>query len=125
MKKFDKTHVSEIIEFNNIECSRRNESFGVNTELLLEIINKVNELSNILDDNERTLRQASTFWGLVVFRQPFNNANKSTATAVAIDFLHSNGFQINVSDIKIQTELLGILENIMYLFEDESEKGIH
>jgi prophage maintenance system killer protein len=124
MKKFDKTHVSEIIEFNNIECSRRNESFGVKTELLFEIINKINELSNIPDDNERILRQTSTLWGLVVFRQPFNNANKSTATAVAIDFLRSNGFQINVSNIKIQTELLDILEKIMYLFEDESEKGI-
>lgn len=124
MKNFDETHLFEIIEFNNIECSRRGESFGVKSELLLEIINKVNELSNISDDSERILRQASTLLGLVVFKQPFNNANKSTATAVTIDFLQSNGLYINVSDNKTQTELLDILEKIMYLFEDESEKGV-
>jgi len=62
--------------------------------------------------------------GLVVFEQPFNNANKSTATVVTIDFLHANGFDLELSGIKLQTELLDILEKIMYLFEDESRKGI-
>jgi prophage maintenance system killer protein len=62
--------------------------------------------------------------GLIVFEQPFNNANKSTATAVTMDFLHSNGFDFDVKDIRKQSELLDILEKIMYLFEDESQKGI-
>ena len=124
MKRFNEFHVSEIIEYNKIECSRRNESFNVKSQLLLEIIDKVNQLSGISDDRERVLRQASTFIGLTVFEQPFNNANKSTATAVTIDFLHSNGFDLGVKDIKIESELLDILEKIMYLFEDETQKGI-
>lgn len=124
MKRFDEIHVSEIIEYNRIECSRRNESFNVKSQLLLEIIDKVNQLSDISDDRERVLRQASTFMGLTVFEQPFNNANKSTATAVTIDFLHSNSFDLDVRNIRKQSELLDILEKIMYLFEDESQKGV-
>lgn len=62
--------------------------------------------------------------GLIVFWQPFNNANKSTATAVTIDFLHSNGFDVDLLDAKIQSELLDIQEKTMYLFEDGSQKGI-
>lgn len=124
MKKFDEFHVSEIIEYNKIECSRRNESFNVKSQLLLEIIDKTNQLSDISNDRDRVLKQASTFMGLIVFEQPFNNANKSTATAVTIDFLHSNGFDFDVRDIRKQSELLDILEKVMYLFEDESQKGV-
>jgi len=124
MKKFDEFHVSEIIEYDRIECSRRNESFGVKSQLLLEIIDKVNQLSDISDDRERILEQASMFMGLIVFEQPFNNANKSTAVAVTIDFLYSNGFALDVKNIRKQAELLDILEKVMYLFEDESQKGV-
>jgi prophage maintenance system killer protein len=124
MKRFDEFHISEIIEYNKIECARRNELFNVKSQLLLEIIDKVNQLSDISDDRERILKQASTLMGLIVFEQPFNNANKSTATAVTIDFLHSNGFDLDIKDIRKQSELLDILEKIMYLFEDESQKGV-
>ncbi len=101
MKRFEEFHVSEIIEYNRLECSRRNESFNVKSQLLSEIIDKVNQLSDISDDKRRILEQASTLMGLIVFRQPFNNGNKSTATAVTVDFLHSNGFDIDVKDAKI------------------------
>ena len=124
MKRFDEFHISEIIEYNKIECSRRNELFNVKSQLLLEIIDKVNQLSDISDNRERILKQASTFMGLIVFEQPFNNANKSTATAVTIDFLHSNGFDLDIKDVRKQSELLDILEKTMYLFEDESQKGV-
>lgn len=112
--------MSEIMEYNRVECSRRSESFNVKSQLLSEIIDKVNQSSGILDNRERVLEQASTFMGLIIFEQPFNNANKSTATAVTIDFLHSNGFDVDFRDAKIQSELLDIQEKTMYLFEDES-----
>ena len=70
MKRFDEIHVSEIIEYNKIECPRRNESFGVKTELLLEIIGKVNQLSDIKFDRERVLKQASTL-GIGCIRTAF------------------------------------------------------
>ena len=124
MKRFDEVQIAEIIEYNKIECSRRKESFGVKTELLRDIINKVNSLSDLKNDKERILEQASTFMGLIVFEQPFTNANKSTATAVTIDFLYSNGFELDLNNSKAQSELLDILEKIMYLFEDESENGV-
>jgi hypothetical protein len=56
MKKFDEFHVSEIIEYNKIECSRRNESFNVKSQLLLEIIDKTNQLSDISNDRDRVLK---------------------------------------------------------------------
>ena len=124
MKRFDESHIEEIIEYNKIECSRRNESFGVKIELLYEIIEKTNRLEGIMDHRERVLSQTSTITGLLVFEQPFNNANKSTATATMLDFLHSNNFELELRDGKKQQELLSMLDQIMYLFEDESHKGI-
>jgi len=124
MKRFDESHMAEIIEYNRLECSRRNELFNVESQLLSKIIDKMNQSSDILDNKERVLEQASIFMGLIVFEQPFSNANKSTATAVTIDFLHSNGFDVDLRDTKIQSELLDIQEKTMYLFEDESRKGI-
>ncbi|MBI5697233.1 MAG: hypothetical protein HZC29_01760 [Thaumarchaeota archaeon] len=124
MKRFDLIHINEIIEYNKIECDRRNESCNVKLQLLHEIIEKVNELADIPDTQKRVLVQASTLAGLIVFEQPFNNANKSTATVTMIDFLHSNGFELELKDSHKQQELLEILEQIMYLFEGESHKGI-
>lgn len=93
-------------------------------ELLDDIIRKVNLLSDISDDRERVLKQASTLMGLIVFEQPFNNANKATATSSTIQFLKLNGYGLDLGSEKIQDELLQILENVMYLFEDESPKGV-
>lgn len=124
MKRFDAVHVSQFIDYNRIECSRRNESFGVRSQLLFEIVNEVNQLSDTPSDKERVLAQVSTLMRMIIFKQPFNNANKSTATAVTIDFLRSNDFDLDLNNTKMQSEFLDILEKIMYLFEDESQKGV-
>lgn len=124
MKKFEVRHIEDIISWNRKETSERKESFGVKMDLLNDIIRRVNLLSDISDDKERVLKQASTLVGLIVFEQPFNNANKATATSSAIHFLRFNGYELDLKSDKIQDELLRILNDIMYLFEGQSEQGI-
>jgi prophage maintenance system killer protein len=124
MKKFEVHHVKEIILWNEKEARERNESFGVNFELLDDIIEKVNSLSDIVDDKERVLKQMSILLGLIVFKQPFNNANKTTATATAIQFLRENGYELDLESENAQDELVRMLEGIMYLFEDQAEVAI-
>lgn len=123
MKKFEELNIEEIVEYNKIECGRRKESFGVKMSLLYEIFDKVNELERI-EEAKRVLSQASTLVGLIVFWQPFSNANKSTATAAMLDFLASNGYELDLSDSKRQQEFVDLLERVVYLFEDESQKGV-
>lgn len=113
-----------MVAWNKKETSNRRESFGVTIDLLNDIIKKVNILSEIADSRERALRQASTLVGLIVFEQPFNNANKATAVSTAIQFLKLNGYELDLESEKIQDELLKMLEGIMYLFEGQSERGI-
>ncbi len=124
MKRFESQHVEDMASWNKKETTERKESFGVKMELLNDIIKKVNHLSDVSGDRERVLRQASTLIGLIVFEQPFNNANKATATSSAIQFLKLNGYELDLKSEKIQDELLQILESAMYLFEDQSEQGI-
>lgn len=124
MKRFEVYHVEDMITWNKKETSERKESFGVKRELLNDIINRVNLLSDISDNMERVLKQASTLMGLIVFEQPFNNANKATATSSTIRFLGLNGYELDLESEKAQDELLQILESVMYLFEDQSEQGI-
>lgn len=124
MKRFETYHVEDMISWNKKETSERKESFGVKIELLNDIIKKVNLMSDISDDRDRVLKQASTMMGLIVFEQPFNNANKATATSSTIQFLRLNWYELDLESEKVQDELLQILESIMYLFEDQSEQGI-
>ncbi len=124
MKRFELHHIEDIIAWNKREANERKESFGVKADLLNDIIKKVNELSEIADTRERVLTQASTLMGLIVFEQPFNNANKATATSATIQFLKLNGYELYLESETVQDELLEILEAIMYLFEDQLERGI-
>ena len=62
--------------------------------------------------------------GLIVFEQPFNNANKATSTASMINFLRLNGYELDLRSETEQDKLLQILNDIMYLFEGESQKGV-
>jgi len=124
MKKFEVHHVDDIIAWNRKETSERGESFGVKIDMLNDIIKKVNVLSDTADDKERVIKQASTLLGSIVFEQPFNNANKATATSAAIQFLRINGYELDLESESTQDELLQMLEAIMYLFEDQSERGI-
>ncbi|WP_268544397.1 hypothetical protein [Candidatus Nitrosotenuis cloacae] len=124
MKRFESHHIEDIVAWNKRETSGRKESFGVKTDLLNEIIKKVNGLSEIANDRERVLIQASTLMGLIVFEQPFNNSNKATATSATIQFLKLNGYKLDLESETVQDELLDMLEAIMYLFEDQSERGI-
>lgn len=124
MKKFESQHIEDIVVWNKKEVSNRGESFGVQIDLLNYIIKKVNKLSEIADNRERALRQASTLVGLIVFEQPFNNANKATAVSTAIQFLKLNGYELDLESEQIQDELLRMLEAVMYLFEGQSERGI-
>jgi hypothetical protein len=124
MKRLELHHVEDIISWNKKETNERRESFGVKLEVLDDIIDKVNLLSDILDDKERVLRQISTLMGLIVFEQPFNNGNKATAISLAIQFLRANGYELDLESEKDQDELLQMLDSVMYLFEDQSEQGI-
>ncbi|HEX9845840.1 MAG TPA: hypothetical protein VGA92_05180 [Candidatus Nitrosotenuis sp.] len=124
MKRLETQHVEDIISWNKKETNERKESFGVKLEVLNGIVDKVNLLSDILDDKERVLRQMSTLIGLIVFEQPFNNGNKATATSSAIQFLRTDGYELDLESEKAQDELLQMLDSIMYLFEDQSEQGI-
>jgi prophage maintenance system killer protein len=125
MKRFEIQHIEQIISWNKKEVCERNESFGVNLELLNEIIGKVNSLSDIVDNKERVLKQTSTLLGLIVFKQPFNNANKATATATVIQFLRENEYELYLQTENIQDDLISILDGIMYLFEDQAELAIN
>lgn len=124
MKKFEEEDIQRIINWNKKETSQRKESFGVKIELLQEIIEKVNQFSSIPNEEERMLQQTSSLIGLIVFWQPFNNANKATAMSSAIHFLRSNEYELDLRSEDAQDELLQILNDVMYLFEDESEKGV-
>lgn len=121
MKRLETHHIEDIISWNKKETNERKESFGVKLEVLNGIVDKINLLSDILDDKERVLRQMSTLIGLIVFEQPFNNGNKATATSSAIQFLRTNGYELDLESEKAQDELLQMLDSIMYLFEDQSE----
>jgi prophage maintenance system killer protein len=125
MKKFEEEDIQRIINWNKKETSQRKESFGVKIELLQEIIEKVNQFSSIPNEEERMLQQTSSLIGLIVFWQPFNNANKATAMSSAIHFLRSNEYELDLRSEDAQDELLQILNDVMYLFEDESEKGVN
>ncbi|MBM3904393.1 MAG: hypothetical protein FJ357_04605 [Thaumarchaeota archaeon] len=125
MKKFEEDDIQRIINWNKKEASRRKESFGVKIDLLQEIIEKVNQFSNMPNEEERILQQTSSLIGLIVFWQPFNNANKATAMSSAIHFLRSNGYELDLISEGVQDELLQILNDVMYLFEDESQKGVN
>jgi prophage maintenance system killer protein len=125
MKKFEEEDIQRIINWNKKETSQRKESFGVKIELLREIIEKVNQFSSIPNEEERMLQQTSSLIGLIVFWQPFNNANKATAMSSAIHFLRSNEYELDLRSEDAQEELLQILNDVMYLFEDESEKGVN
>jgi prophage maintenance system killer protein len=124
MKKFEEEDIQRIINWNKKETSQRKESFGVKIELQ-EIIEKVNQFSSIPNEEERMLQQTSSLIGLIVFWQPFNNANKATAMSSAIHFLRSNEYELDLRDEDAQDELLQILNDVMYLFEDESEKSVN
>lgn len=124
MKRFESHHIDDMVVWNKREVIDRKESFGVKIDLLNDIIKKVNMLSDIGDCRERVLRQASTLMGLIVFEQPFNNANKATAASATIQFLRLNGYELDLEPEIVQDELLKMLEAIMYLFEDQSERGI-
>lgn len=124
MKKFEESDIQYIIDWNKIETSQRNESFGVKIELLQEIIDKINQLSSMTNESNRTLQQSALLIGLIVFWQPFNNVNKATAMSSAIHFLRLNGYELDLGSETIQDELLQTLNDIVYLFEDESQKGV-
>lgn len=124
MKKFEEEDIQRIINWNKKETSQRKESFGVKIELQ-EIIEKVNQFSSIPNEEERMLQQTSSLIGLIVFWQPFNNANKATAMSSAIHFLRSNEYELDLRSEDAQDELLQILNDVMYLFEDESEKSVN
>jgi len=124
MRRFEDSDIQYIIDWNKEETNQRKESFGVKIDLLQEIIEKVNLASDITNDDERMLQQSSLLIGLIVFWQPFNNANKATAMASANHFLRLNGYELDLKSDSVQDELLEILNDIMYLFEDESQKGI-
>lgn len=64
MKRFEKTHVEDMISWNKKEASERGESFGVKIDVLNNIVDKVNQLSDISDDKDRILRQASNTDGV-------------------------------------------------------------
>jgi prophage maintenance system killer protein len=62
--------------------------------------------------------------GLIVFEQPFNNANKATSTSLMFYFLRSNGYRLDLESENVEDKLLEILNNVVYLFEGESQKGV-
>lgn len=124
MRRFEDSDIQYIIDWNKKETSQRKESFGVKIDLLQEIIEKVNLASDITNNDERMLQQSSLLIGLIVFWQPFNNANKATAMASTNHFLRLNGYELDLKSDSVQDELLKILNDIMYLFENESQKGV-
>lgn len=120
-----KNIIDNIIKANKHLVQHRGESFGVNKEKLLDVINTVNTTNAPADNDiirtlfkrKRTIKKASLLLAGITYHQPFNNGNKATAFVITKHFLRKNGYSLSLKTIEEEKELFLLLERIVLKFE--------
>jgi len=118
-ENFSQEFISDIINVNRFLVAGRRESFDVSLERLHKVFDFVNEPIHISDDRVRIIVRAARILGGITFEQPFNNANKTTATTVTVDFLRSNGYDLPIINESDEEEHIELLEKTLYKFEGD------
>lgn len=112
-----------MIQVNYDIVKLRDESFGVNEELLFEIFDHVNSFNDIENKRQRVIKKAANLLGRIVYEQPFDNGNKSTSRFEASLFLKRNGLILDESQ-ETDDKLAQLLYDVMFGFDvgDEVNK---
>lgn len=122
-----KTLIDNIIKANKHLVQHRGESFGVNEEKLLSVINTVNT-TNVPADNDvtralfkrkRIIKKASLLLAGIAYNQPFNNGNKATSYVITKHYLRKNGYSLILKTKEEEKELFVLLDTIVMKFEGE------
>jgi prophage maintenance system killer protein len=122
-----KALIDNIIKANKHLVQHRGESFGVNEEKLLDVINTVNitnapadsDIARILFKRKRIIKKASLLLAGIAYHQPFSNGNKATAYVVTKHFLRKNGYSLTLKTKEEEKELFLLLDSIVMKFEGE------
>jgi prophage maintenance system killer protein len=118
-ESFSPEEVELLILENKITVDGRQEVFGVDREILSQIIDNVNSFNNILDKKTRMLKKAAHLLGGVSFHQPFKEGNKETALAWTILFLRRNGFNLPIQNTTEKKEIYDLLVRTSFKFEGD------
>lgn len=112
-----------MIQVNYDIVKLRDESFGVNEELLFEIFDHVNSFNDIENKRQRVIKKAANLLGRIVYEQPFDNGNKSTSRFETSLFLKRNGLILDESQ-ETDDKLAQLLYDVMFGFDvgDEVNK---
>ncbi len=118
---FSTDEINSIIEANKKIVTDRRETFGFNSERLQKVFDFVNSIREpfLKDKRKRIILKASHLLGGITFLQPFNNGNKTTATAATTEFLRRNGYDLIFETEKEEDEHIALLEKTLYKFEDD------
>lgn len=115
--------IEQIIELNRKIVTYGNEPFGVNINIVYDIINSVNGglFSSILDERERIIRRASIILARITWEQPFEEGNRRTALHLTIQYLNKNKLDLLAGNNKIKKQIFNLLKRTIEKFEtDES-----
>ncbi len=109
-----------MIQVNYDIVKLRDESFGVNEELLFEIFDHVNSFNDIENKRQRVIKKAANLLGRIVYEQPFDNGNKSTSRFEASLFLKRNGLILDESQ-ETDDKLAQLLYDVMFGFDVDDQ----
>ncbi len=109
-----------MIQVNYDIVKLRDESFGVNEELLFEIFDHVNSFNDIENKRQRVIKKAANLLGRIVYEQPFDNGNKSTSRFETSLFLKRNGLILDESQ-ETDDKLAQLLYDVMFGFDVDDQ----
>ncbi len=110
--------IDNIIKANKHLVGHRSESFEVNKEKLVGVVNTVN-ITNSLVKRKNIIKKASRLLAGIAYNQPFNNGNKATAYVITKYYHRKNDYSLIVKTREEERELFKLLDRITMKFEDE------
>jgi len=117
---FSDKNIENVIDLNRQIVANRDEPFGLDdSQVFYDIFRRVNGFGGELDPKLRIIKKSATLLSGIVWKRPFKNGNKATATAITKYFLQKNGYFFPLSTDDDEREYFKLLERTVEKVEGD------
>jgi len=118
---FSDKNIENVIDLNRQIVANRDEPFGLDdSQAFYNIFRRVNGFGSESDHKLRIVKKSATLLSGIVWKQPFKNGNKATASAITKYFLQKNGYFFPLSTDNDEREYFKLLERTVEKFEGDA-----